>query len=452
MAIRQPAVAGTFYPGDALAARALLDRCLDSAGDVEPVPAKAIIAPHAGWIYSGPIAATAFRAVEHMADRVTRVVLLGPAHRVAFRGLAAPTCDSWATPLGEVGIDRDPIDRLAAAGDVFVNDQPFEGEHALEVQLPFIRRCLPNARVVPLLVGDAGAAAVDRALAALWGGDETLIVVSSDLSHFHPQDVAKRIDLATSQLIEAGRADQLSGERACGHRAISGLLHRALDLDLRITCRDLRDSGDTAGDKARVVGYGAYTFEDAERARLGDADRAQLLDLARRALAHVVGTGRVPAVAVNSFAPAMRAIRKTFVTLTMDGRLRGCVGSLMAHAPLVEDVVGNTAKAATADTRFAPLSGEELPLCDISISILSHARPIRFGDEMELLARLRPRRDGLIIRAGDRSALFLPKVWEVLPDPAQFLAHLKSKAGLDPNTPTQGLNAFHFTTETFSLN
>ena len=449
MTIRSPAVAGTFYP----AAADALDRVVRAAlaaARVDPVPAKAIVAPHAGYVYSGLIAGSSFASVAHLREGITRVVLIGPTHRLHFSGIAVPTASGFATPLGTVPIDAAGVDTALADPEVHLIDAAYDGEHALEVELPFIQALFPGAAVVPLIVGEVGPPVVERVLAALWGGAETLIVVSSDLSHYHDYAAARALDLNTSQAIEVIAPARVDANGACGHRALGGLLRRAGALDLRATTRDLRNSGDTAGPRDRVVGYGAYTFEYAEEARLNDAHRKALVDAAYATLRHIAAKGRPPEVNVGSFAAPLRALRATFVTIELNGRLRGCVGTLTPAVPLISDVVTNTHKAAMLDHRFQPMTPDEIAQAKISISILSHMRPLPFAGEPDLLDRLRPSVDGLAIRAGDQRALFLPKVWDDMPSPRDFLARLKQKAGLPdaPLGPTAA--ALRFTTETFS--
>jgi AmmeMemoRadiSam system protein B/AmmeMemoRadiSam system protein A len=452
MTVRAPAVAGSFYPADP----AMLDRMVgdflaqaDGRALSAGAPVKAIAGPHAGYVYSGPIAGTAYASVRHLADRVTRVVLLGPAHRYAFRGIAMPTADGLATPLGVVRVDRAVLEAIRDLPGVQTLDAAFDGEHGLEVHLPFIQRIFPQAGVVPLVVGGATPDQVEAVLERLWGGPETLIVVSTDLSHFLDHDTASARDLETSRIIEAAEPDLLSGERACGYLPLSGLLRRARRLDLRATTLDLRNSGDTAGDRRRVVGYGAYSFEEAEQARLSDAHREMLLDTAAEALHRMVKTGHKPAVEAQAFPLPLRALRRTFVTLELGGHLRGCIGTVMPADALVEDVVGNTLKSASRDPRFTPLTIGELAGLSLTVSVLSHSRPIAFEDEADLLEALRPGLDGLILRDGPRGALYLPKVWSMLPDPRDFLRHLKVKAGLPARGVTPTLQAFRFTAETF---
>ena len=446
-AIRQPGVAGLFYPADPGGLAAALASHLGPAEDW-PGDAKAVIAPHAGYIYSGPIAGTAYKGLSRRAAEITRIVLLGPAHRLYFRGIAAPTAASFATPLGPVPLDRGAIDSLLELDEVTLLDRAFDQEHCLEVQLPFLQLSLGSFTLVPLIVGDASPASVEAVLERLWGGPETLIVVSSDMSHYESYDSARKIDAATAKLIEGHKTGELAGHFACGYLPIAGLLRRAASLDLRATTLDLRNSGDTAGDRARVVGYGAYCFEYAETARLPDLYRAELKDAARTVLRGVGRTAKID-LALDSYPAPLVAARRTFVTLRDRGELRGCIGSAEAHQPLILDVARNALASATSDPRFKAVTEAEAARLDIHISILSHDRKLAFRSEEELLAQLRPGIDGLMIRDGARRSLFLPQVWKMIADRREFLGHLKSKAGLPADYWSPSLEAWRFTTESF---
>ena len=262
--VRPPAVAGMFYPAAASElARdvgALLAHA-ESAARGEPVP-KAIIAPHAGYVYSGPIAATAYARLAPARGKVTRVVLLGPVHRVPVRGLALPAAAVLATPLGNIPIDIDAVAQLSKLPQVTVSPAAHALEHSLEVHLPFLQTVLEKFSVVPLAVGDATADEVAQVLDILWGGAETLIVVSSDLSHYLSYHEAQTIDRATAQAILDLRTD-ISHEQACGGTPVNGLVLAARRRSLTPQLLDLRNSGDTAGDRKRVVGYGAFAFYEA---------------------------------------------------------------------------------------------------------------------------------------------------------------------------------------------
>jgi len=257
--IQMPNVAGLFYPGDPSTLHHDVEQML-AAIQPQPGPApKALIAPHAGYVYSGPIAASAYAQLRPVRERVRRVVLLAPSHQFAFRGLAASSADAFHTPLGDIPVDAEAVDHAAQLPQVQYLDQAFQGEHALEVQLPFLQEALDAFALVPFIVGEAGGADVAEVLQRLWGGEETLIVVSSDLSHYQDYDSAMRHDRHTTDRIEALDEDLAYGD-ACGRNPIRGLLRAAREHGLQAATLDLRNSGDTAGDRSRVVGYGAYVF------------------------------------------------------------------------------------------------------------------------------------------------------------------------------------------------
>ncbi len=255
--VRRPAVAGTFYPAEPDRLSAMVRRFLAQASP-EGDPPKALIAPHAGYVYSGPIAASAYAPIAPAADRIRRVVLLGPSHRVPLRGLALPSAAAFATPLGTVSLDREAIARVLELPQVRVADGPHAREHSLEVHLPFLQELLGEFALVPFSVGEAAPEEVDEVLDRLWGGPETLVVVSSDLSHYHDYETARRLDARTSRAIEELRFEDIGYEDACGRVPITGLLHLARRRGLRVRTVDLRNSGDTAGPRDQVVGYGAY--------------------------------------------------------------------------------------------------------------------------------------------------------------------------------------------------
>jgi AmmeMemoRadiSam system protein B len=262
--VRPPAVAGMFYPGEPEVLRRDVDELLRLAPPVSVAP-KALIAPHAGYAYSGPVAATAYAALSSIAEQITRVVLLGPAHRVALSGLALPEADVFDTPLGPIEIDADAVARL---GDVARRADAHAREHSLEVHLPFLMRALRRRdgtvgfKLVPLVVGHASPQEVASVLERLWGGPETLIVVSSDLSHFLPYETARRVDHDTVSRILALDGHRLAGDEACGAYPINGLLEVARARGLTPELLDLRNSGDTAGPRREVVGYAAIAFHE----------------------------------------------------------------------------------------------------------------------------------------------------------------------------------------------
>jgi AmmeMemoRadiSam system protein B len=258
--VRPPAVSGTFYPREPDRLRVQVQSLLADVGPSRAVIPKAVIAPHAGYIYSGHVAAAAFATLRGRAQGIERVVLIGPAHYLPVRGIAAPAVDDFETPLGRTPIDASALAEIVDLPFVLRNDAPHVPEHALEVELPFLQMLLSTFRIVPLIVGDAATQSVAEVLRLLWGGPETLIVVSSDLSHYHGYEAARRLDAVTAAAIERGDWVSLRPEQACGCLAVAGLLIEASRRGLTAERLALCNSGDTAGSRDSVVGYGAWMF------------------------------------------------------------------------------------------------------------------------------------------------------------------------------------------------
>ena len=453
--VRRPAVAGLFYPAEAGDLERSVAAYLAAAAAAGPQPTdepkavpKAIIAPHAGYIYSGPVAASVYARLAPARGRITRVVLFGPSHRVPFRGLAVTSATAYATPLGDLAIDRAAVETLLRLPGVTVLDQAHGPEHSLEVHLPFLQAVLGGFSLVPVVAGQATPEQVAAALDAVWGGPETLVVISTDLSHYLDYDAARRLDATTAAAIERLDIEALGADQACGRVPVGGLLSVARRRGLRVETIDVRNSGDTAGARDQVVGYGAWAFVEPPAEDFETVVRrhgAALFDLARRAIAYGLERGHEPTVSPDPSVPELlRRPAATFVTLRKRGELRGCIGSVIAHRPLFEDVAGSAYRAAFEDPRFPKLDRAEMDQLEMSISVLSPPRPMTFADEADLLRQLRPRLDGVILADQGRRGLFLPAVWESLPQPVEFLRHLKMKAGLPPDwwSPTVAAERF----------
>jgi len=425
--LRPPAVAGTFYPGDAQALLGEVDEFLDGVDSLEVRfgHPKVLIVPHAGYIYSGSTAAQAYGELTSARGLVKRVVLLGPVHRVAVRGLALPGVDLFETPLGRIPIDAEAVRLLGDLPQVVTSAPAHAMEHSLEVQLPFLQRVLGEFSLLPLAVGDATQAQVIEVLERLWGGPETLIVISTDLSHYHEYETAQRIDNDTADRIarlEAG----LNHNQACGATPLNGLLGLAKKKGLSIRRLAVCNSGDTAGGRGRVVGYSAFALDEGGAVSREEAGRV-LIGMARASIEARLAMREPPRADGAAWLAQPGA---TFITLMREGRLRGCIGSLAPHRSLGEDVIANAQAAAFSDPRFPPMTLAEWPSVQTEVSLLSPARPLRFADEDDLLAKIVPGEDGLILEASGRRGTFLPQVWESLPDKQQFLAQLRLKAGL----------------------
>ncbi|MBN2508133.1 MAG: AmmeMemoRadiSam system protein B [Verrucomicrobia bacterium] len=467
--VRPPAVAGLFYPNDPEALKSAVDRCL-AAAPTRVIPGvRALICPHAGYEYSGPTAACAYRQV---AGRpFDTVIILAASHYAWFNGVSVPATDAYETPLGRVPVSASA--RELAARPPFVleprcavqrpswaamaprtapaagEDTPETWEHSVEVEVPFLQRALGSFAILPVVFGRADPAGVARALAPRVD-DSTLVVVSTDLSHFHGYDEARALDRQTLQWICALDTAALEApgaeERACGRMAVLTLMHLARLKGWKAHLLDYRNSGDTAGDKRRVVGYAAVAFADAAppagAGAAGDrpsgggfqaAERAFLLGLARQTLECVTAGRSVSDLPAGAVPEACRAAKGCFVTLTKSGQLRGCIGNILPACPLYRAVIDNACNAALRDTRFAPVTSAEVGALRIEVSVLTMPQPLTFSSPDDLLAKLQPGRDGVLLKIGERGATFLPHVWEQLPEKTQFLSHLAAKAGCAPS-------------------
>ncbi len=428
--VRPAAVAGMFYPGDPRTLAADVDELLGGVETLAPrlgFP-KVLVVPHAGYIYSGPVAARAYDELAPGRGIVKRVVLLGPVHCVPVRGLAVPAADFFDTPLGRIPLDRKFLEKTRDLPQVVVSDPAHAMEHSLEVQLPFLQKVLGEFSLIPFAVGMASVQDVAQVIERLWGGAETVIVISTDMSHYHSYGEARRIDGATIERI-AQFATDIDHEEACGATPLNGLLFLAKSKNLSIKLLAANNSGDTAGGKDKVVGYSSFALHEGGEVTLEKAGK-RLLEIARGAIEAQL-LQKNPPLMGESWLSQNAA---TFITLMKNGQLRGCIGTLEAARPLGADVASNAASAAFRDPRFPPVTPAEWPQCRVEVSLLSRAKPMRFADEADLLAQIQPGEDGLILECDGRRSTFLPQVWESIPDKKIFLNELVRKAGLPADT------------------
>ena len=446
MSCRKSAVAGSFYPNDPVELGLVIKNLLNRGSNTKTCP-KIIISPHAGYIYSGIIAARAYSTILSFKNLISRVVIIGPSHFVWFKGLAVPSDTYFSTPLGDVPVDRDAIKSLSDY--VVVNNEAHKKEHSIEVQIPFLQCVLSDFSIVPIVVGDASAEEVSRVIEILWGGTETLFVLSTDLSHYHSYDECNKIDKKTSEYILKKDFQKLSGEMACGYSGLRGMLNTVNKLSIDGKLLGICNSGDTSGSKDRVVGYGAYSFGDLlSDISYSDDYKRFLLKLARSSILY----GLKNNTPMKSFDDSYNIFikRATFVTLEIDGKLRGCIGSLLPTRDLAHDVVSNAYSAAFRDSRFSPVNIDDLKKINITISILSMPVQIIFNSEDDLLRQIKPGIHGLILYEGDNCGTFLPAVWDDIKDKKDFLNHLKVKAGLDFHYWSDTIKCSSYTTQAFS--
>jgi AmmeMemoRadiSam system protein A/AmmeMemoRadiSam system protein B len=428
--------------------RALLG-ATQSLRTVFPAMPQAIIAPHAGYRFCGRLTAAAWNSTARC--RPDRVVILSPSHKMAFKGLAVPS-DHRAVSLPglRVPLAMQAAARLIEQGLAIAHEPAFDEEHGIDTQLPFAMALHPSARVLPVVIGQASIPEVARLIDTISNMEgQSLFVLSSDLSHFLTLSEASAKDLKTAGLIELGQGAQIGPKEACGHLAIGGYLASNLGRGARALRLARSTSHAATQDDSRVVGYGAWALFGQQADILPDELRRILLDTARRAIASRLQTGSTPELRVDSYPVPLRSMMASFVTLEKQGRLRGCIGSMAAHRPLILDVAGNAVKAGFEDGRFSPLQPEELPEITLKISVLTQARPLAFASEDALLEQLTPGQTGLILQDGAQRATFLPSVWSGLPDPRAFLAQLKRKAGLAEDHWSATLKAFAYRCEQF---
>jgi AmmeMemoRadiSam system protein B/AmmeMemoRadiSam system protein A len=426
LSIRQAAVAGTFYPADKEELTAMIDSFYANASD-QPAVGKALIAPHAGYIYSGEIAASCYAPLRKRKNTISKVVLLGPSHYVGFMGMALPTVDFFTTPLGDIPIDKELHKKAIECEDTFTLDNAHLQEHSLEVHLPFLQKSLESFTLLPVVVGQCDPKLIAKMLHEVWGGPETLIVISTDMSHFKNYQDAQKCDQKTADNIVNFNIESIDHYDACGSAPVLGLL-QAIKNKFKIKLIDIRNSGDTAGDKDRVVGYASFICDEQQNLKhiFSKKEKQKLLSLARATIAKPLSIEE----SLPDCSEITNSKTATFVTLKIDGQLRGCIGTLSAHRKLLDDIKHNARAAAFEDPRFPPLSAAEFSKLEVNISILTSPEDFPVESEQDLLNKLTPGEDGLILTDGAHRSTFLPSVWEELTDPLEFLQRLKRKAGL----------------------
>lgn len=444
--VREPAVAGIFYPANATELGRTIDHLLAAARTERSGTLKALIVPHAGYPFSGPVAAAGFHLLQGL--HFDNVVVLGPSHFAWLDAASVSDANLFRTPLGDVPLS--PQARQLAGRPPFALNPPGRveppewadtsklprgaarsantWEHSVEVEVPFLQRTLGPFQVVPVVMGEVDPAAAARALEPLVDAGD-LVVVSSDLSHYHSYAEANRLDRSCVDAILALDVRKMETQEACGRIPILTLLHLAKARGWRPQLLDRRNSGDTAGDRSRVVGYAAIAFyADEAAAALSSSDRAMLLQLARTAVRTAATTGELPQIP-SAHTSALTARKGVFVTLTKHGQLRGCIGNILPQYPLVNGVAENARSAALQDPRFRPVTPDEVDQLHIEISVLTAPQPLVFDSPADLLRKLHPGDDGVVLRIAAGSATYLPQVWEQLPDKTEFLDSLAEKAG-----------------------
>ena len=468
--IKEPAVANIFYSANPDELRSQIKGFAKNNPDSYEYPSRAVIVPHAGLVYSGRLA---YEGINLLDKNIKNLFIFAPAHRVAFEGLALTSYDEWKTPLGNISINQEINKELTEKFGAKIFESAYREEHSIEIQLPIVQSIFEYVKIIPVLIGKENPQKITDIISEYYDNKDFGFIISSDLSHFLTDDKAKKKDEETARMIEGGSVQDFRYDQACGAIGIYGLVEFANSKNYSLIRVDMFNSSSTTGDKSRVVGYGSwFMYEGSKNKFLKKYFSEYMLKLCRdvissrfnqqsysfnenakneNPLSSFVGKLKdnfisKPKIYTNH-APVFNEIGACFVTLKKNGRLRGCIGSIIAHQPLINDLVDNAQKSAFNDPRFNPLQKSELDDLSIDISILSEPKPITFSDEADLLRQIVPFKDGIIIRDGYYQAVYLPSVWEELPDKEMFLKSLKMKAGLSPEYFSKTFKAFRFQTE-----
>ena len=441
MSIKKMAVAGQFYPVDENELREEIKGYTENLQKECDYFSRAVIVPHAGHVYSGALAAKGY---QYLKKELDTIFVFAPCHRVYVETFALSTADEFETPLGNVGVNKAFQDELKALGGV-ENDDAFLNEHSVEVQLPFIKTYFENSKIVPVLVGGADQNKIFEIINKYWDNKNIGFVISSDLSHFRPREEAQRVDFVTADMIENNVFENLLPEQACGYKAVAGLLEFAKSKNYSMIRVGITDSSETTKDPSSVVGYGSWYLAEEEKTKFFKDNFQEVL----RKLAVLSVKSQLDNLnlRIENCPRALETRLASFVTLIENGILRGCIGSIAAHQPLVVDICQNARNAAFKDPRFTPVQANEFEKLQFAVSLLSRPEKIDFNGEEDLLEKLVPEVDGLIIRDAGRQAVYLPEVWKQLPDKKEFLNSLKQKAGLTPEWFSDTFEAYRFKTE-----
>ncbi|MCM1004491.1 MAG: AmmeMemoRadiSam system protein B [Candidatus Gastranaerophilales bacterium] len=447
---KNPVFAGSFYPEKAEELTNLLESYKQELHF--PCKSKAIIVPHAGIYYSGHAAMAGFQHLEFNEN----IFIITPSHHESFNNIALPEYTYFDTPLGSIEVNNRLIKDIAEKFPCLISNEVFDNEHSIEVQLPFLQTLFnPHIqsaldfvkelkkigrkfKIIPVLVGNCDYTLISDLISAYW--ENSSFVISSDLSHFYPKQECRQIDTYTATIIETGKIDFFQQPQACGLTGIKGLVDFANNNDCSLIRIMMYNSGDISGESDRVVGYGSWYLSTETRDEIVEKHYSDyVLDIAQKSIASAIKEEEfIP----HDIPPVLTQYGASFVTLKLNGQLRGCIGSVYPTKPLILDIIDNARNAAFQDPRFEPLTEDELSHLEISVSILSSIERINFKDERDLLSKIYPH--GIILAERDRRAVYLPIVWEQLPDRQGFLNSLKEKAGLSPDYFSRSIEAYKF--------
>ncbi len=438
--IRLAAAAGKFYTDNKEELLKQLDFFEKNNPHDYTYKTRAIIVPHAGYIYSGQLASEGF---QYFDQNVKNIFIIAPPHYVPVKEASLSSFEFWSTPFGEIEVNQQINKELIEKFKCEFQDEAFKEEHSAEVQVPFIQKYLPDVKIVPILAGNPKK--ITEIISHYWENTENAFVISSDLSHFHSSDNAKKIDNATAEMIETKNMEKFVHEQACGATGIYGLIDFAKEKNYSLIRIGMFNSGDVTGDNSRVVGYGSwFLYEGAKNIFLKKYFSPLIIEICKKSILAGLNNEKIN---FKDIPVVFKELGACFVTLEKEGDLRGCIGSVIAHRPLIEDLIINSQNSAFSDPRFNPLKKDEFEDLSINVSLLSNPEKMLFENETDLLNQIKPFIDGIIIKDKGYQAVYLPSVWEQLPEKEIFLNSLKMKAGLSTSHFSPTFEAYRFTTE-----
>lgn len=436
--IKEPSVAGSFYTDDAQALENQIESFAKYSKNPYEYKTRAVIVPHAGLVYSGRLA---YEGISQIDSNVKNIFILAPAHKVGFEGIALSSFDKWKTPLGEIEVNQDICKKLAEKYNAKVNDDAIAPEHAIEIEVPIIQKVFDDVKIIPILIGKTDFRVISNILREYYPNKENGFVISSDLSHFLSDENARKLDNKTAQMIETGNLADFRYEQACGALGIAGLVEFANENNYSLIRIDMTNSSAATNDKSSVVGYGCwFLYEGDKNEFINKYYNNVLIDIVKI----VLKTSFTNEKFSINYPRVLDEFGACFVTLEKFGQLRGCIGSIVAHQPLIRDLVQHAKDAAFNDYRFPQVAENELKDIKVSISLLTEPKRIIFANEKDLLNQMVPNIDGIIIKDGKYQAVYLPVVWEQLPNKKDFLNSLKVKAGLSPAYFSETFEAYRF--------
>ncbi|MCD8024433.1 MAG: AmmeMemoRadiSam system protein B [Candidatus Gastranaerophilales bacterium] len=440
--IKNASVAGIFYPLE----KDELEKIIESFDKSADFSTRAVIVPHAGYIYSGSLAMKGIAALDR---NVKNIFIIAPAHKVYFTGLCVSEHDLWQTPFGTIQINQEICAELKRDFQVNTNNEAFEHEHSIEVQIPLIQALFNDVKIVPVLTGNK-AHFVSEIISEYYQNKENAFIISSDLSHFLKYDEAKKVDNLTSFMIETLDTVNFNPHQACGAAGVLALCDFARKNNFSMIRLGMKNSGDVTNNKTQVVGYGAWGLYEGKKNEFIKKYYSDLvLEICKKSIQEnkKINVRILGGKNDDKLYPAVfDETGASFVTLEKNGHLRGCIGSIIAHKSLYSDLISNAKASAYNDPRFNPVSLEEINEIKIAVSLLSNPMPIEFGSENELLNEIRAEIDGIIIKDKEKRAVYLPSVWEQIPDKRMFLNSLKIKAGFSENYFSETFEAYRFET------